>query len=426
MFMAPYMPGDSKKWLPPVICHGYGGDAKRKIHKLGNFNTFFTLAKTLAPLASPEKNADPLLPFMLSPEGFSPDMGTHVRIDALPNDFSVRQHYEEGWNKSDEPSVCPLIANSIAGFQKIWKSLDRPSWLSAPDKHIFDPLVGREDMTQQGQPKPQRSPVIVSCPGLGSTYIPEVTPHITLLNPHGSKQAYGPTGRVEEVFKDGEYKLPHFPVPTLHDFMLVMNTTEAHHLWGKMGFKHLTYSNVKPVPSFWHLPSEAYSTALCLLLAQYSKSPHSSIEALTQGRMAGRFLKTFTDPSAANHTPVEIYGFSAGSYTGMFVYRLLVEKSHFLSCKFSRGILGAIAFHPILFYDFILHNDASPLETTSSYKKSQARGIERPMLLHCTDDRLKHHVLPYPPLIDLLAGMKEHDPTAHKTILHKASHHSTG
>ena len=59
MFMAPYMPGDTKKWLPPAIFHGYGGDAKKKIRKLDNFNTFFTLAEILAPLASPEPDADP-------------------------------------------------------------------------------------------------------------------------------------------------------------------------------------------------------------------------------------------------------------------------------------------------------------------------------------------------------------------------------
>ena len=50
--------------------------------------------------------------------------------------------------------------------------------------------------------------------------------------------------------------------------------------------------------------------------------------------------------------------------------------------------MEAIAFHPILFYDFIMHNGVSPLETKNSYRKSQGCGIPRPIFLHCIDDRL--------------------------------------
>jgi hypothetical protein len=99
-----------------------------------------TLAEILAPLASPEPDADPLLPFMLSPEGFSPDMGTHVRIDALPHDFIARKHLDKGWNKQPEPSICPLISQSIADLQAHWKPIERPTWLTASPQLTIDPL----------------------------------------------------------------------------------------------------------------------------------------------------------------------------------------------------------------------------------------------------------------------------------------------
>ena len=115
--------------------------------------------------------------------------GALVRIDILPKNFSARQRLDEGWSKNEVPSVCTLIADSISGFQSSWNPIERPTWLHASSQLSFDPLVGRVDTQEQPQLKPQRAPIIISCPGLGSTYLPEVTPHITLLNPSGSKQA---------------------------------------------------------------------------------------------------------------------------------------------------------------------------------------------------------------------------------------------
>jgi hypothetical protein len=84
--------------------------------------------------------------------------------------------------------------------------------------------------------------------------------------------------------------------------------------------------------------------------------------------------------------PVYVFGFSAGSYTGMHVYRTLIEFEPQLGVRYSKGSLGAVAVRPILFYDFHLNDGMPPLSTTASYRLSQASGLPRPLLVHCYDD----------------------------------------
>ena len=121
-------------------------------------------------------------------------------------------------------------------------------------------------------------------------------------------------------------------------------------------------------------------------MSQKATDPSQSIDSLLQPQLACR------DSSAAlDGTPVRIYGFSAGSYSGIFAYRVLTEKGHALKCTFESGILGAICFHPILLYDFFLRKNDSPLKSARQgigYKAGQGTQLKRPILLHCTDDNL--------------------------------------
>jgi hypothetical protein len=141
--------------------------------------------------------------------------------------------------------------------------------------------------------------------------------------------------------------MPFYPAPTLHGLMLVFGTQKAVDIWNAIDQKELTRSAVVPLPSWWHLPSDAVTVALALLLLQYGADPPRSVDALLQPQLACRDSCNDSDG-----TPIRIYGFSAGSYSGIFAHRVLTEKEHALKCTFESGILGAICFHPILLYDF--------------------------------------------------------------------------
>jgi hypothetical protein len=110
------------------------------------------------------------------------------------------------------------------------------------------------------------------------------------------------------------------------------------------------------------------------------------VDSLLQPQLACR------DPCMVlDGTPIRIYGFSAGSYSGIFAYRVLTEKGHAIKCSFESGILGAICFHPILLYDFFLRKNDSPIKSADQgvgYKAGQGTQLKRPALLHCTDDAL--------------------------------------
>jgi len=70
------------------------------------------------------------------------------------------------------------------------------------------------------------------------------------------------------------------------------------------------------------------------------------------------------------------------------VYRILIDKGRDLNLKFVEGILGGLTFHPIMFYDFSLHDGKSPLQSEKSFTASTASDFQRPVLLQVTSDRL--------------------------------------
>jgi hypothetical protein len=85
---------------------------------------------------------------------------------------------------------------------------------------------------------------------------------------------------------------------------------------------------------------------------------------------------------------VNVAGFSAGSYTGFVVYRILIERGSILNLRFHEGILGGLTFHPIMFYDFCLHDGLSPIASAKTFKASQGSSLRRPTLIHCAEDQL--------------------------------------
>ena len=68
---------------------------------------------------------------------------------------------------------------------------------------------------------------------------------------------------------------------------------------------------------------------------------------------------------------------------------VFAEKEHVPKFTFESGFLGAICFHPILFYDFFHQKHNSPLKFADQgveYKARQDTQLRRPVLLRCTDN----------------------------------------
>ena len=424
--MSQYMPGD-KKYLNPMGFHAWGTNGKLKIHHLDNFDTFYTLAEALAPLVGP--TGEILLPYSMSPRGLAADMGVRINVHTVP-DFTgrARTTLEPGWTRQDI-RVCPAILTSLSALGTLLP-ISRPFWLldfassltqpsPAPTK-VEDTVPHHSrvgDQTSTAPPAPikvedtdpshsrvgaqtstassssplcaagpsssghQRRQLTIVCPGLRSDSLPEISGELSIINPRGLT-AYGPTAKLEEKFHKG-YAMPLFPTPTIHGLKLVLATEEALDIWGALGYTNLSRTEVKPLPSWWHLPSDAVTTALSLILALFGDDPVAAIQELVHSRVEVR--RPHLSPT---DTEVEIFGFSAGSYTGMLVYRVLIEKGHALGCSFHSGTLGAITFHPIMLYDFCMHEGQSPIASTKTFKASQGTPLLRPTLKHCAVDQL--------------------------------------
>ena len=82
--------------------------------------------------------------------------------------------------------------------------------------------------------------------------------------------------------------MPLFPTPTIHGLKLALATEEALDVWEVLGCSNLSETCVKPLPSWWHLPSDAVTAALSLILALFGKDPVSSIQELVHTRVEVR------------------------------------------------------------------------------------------------------------------------------------------
>ena len=306
----------------------------------------------------------------------------------------ARANLDSGWTYG-ELNVCPLIRASLEKLGQV-KPITRPTWLCTmeqPSNSLVEPdketvpsasnvKVEHEATTASATSSNIEDPVVIACPGLRSTKIEGVEPHFSILNPEGLT-TYGPTGKRVESFRL-KYQMPFFPVPTLHGLMMVFSTKSAIGLWNSIDQHDLSRKMVEPLPSWWHLPSDAVTTSLALVLLLYGQDPCWSIAKLLRPKLENR------DPLPITAgTPVKLYGFSAGSYSGMLAYRLLIEREHLLKCRFEAGILGAVCFHPIMLYDFFLRANSSPFRAADQgmdYRTSQGTPIKRPTLVHCIDD----------------------------------------
>ena len=124
--MEPYMP-DPDKYLPPVMSHAFGGNAKKLISALDTHTTFFTIEEALAPFPHPDNTKDPLLPMMLTTDGFTPCMGAHFSTPKLP--FAPAPVYQDSWIKQHSaPQGCSRILASYAVVSPTWRPLERPKW----------------------------------------------------------------------------------------------------------------------------------------------------------------------------------------------------------------------------------------------------------------------------------------------------------
>ena len=106
---------------------------------------------------------------------------------------------------------------------------------------------------------------------------------------------------------------------------MVFNTQASVGIWNCIGQHCWSRKLVTPLPSWWHLPSEAVTTALALVLLLYGKDPSWSISKLLQPRLELRSTEPFSIGA-----PIRIIGFSAGSLTGLLSDRLLIEREHLL------------------------------------------------------------------------------------------------
>jgi hypothetical protein len=287
-------------------------------------------------------------------------MGVKITIHTIPKFDDPREILEPGWIRR-EPNVCPRILESLVALGE-FAPLARPFWLQdkltkgwlkneagtqevktepAATTHSRD---GEDTNVEKGcTAKGSRKFLTVSCPGLRATSLPDkkgvIPADLSVTNPEGLT-AYGPTAKLEEKFYK-EYRMPLYPTPTVHGLKLVFSTARSLDIWQILGHENTSMTTVIPLPSWWHLPSDAVTSALGLILALFGSNPVNSIQELVHSRVEVR-----QPPVESDDTAVEIYGFSAGSYSGMLAYRLLVEKGHALGCSFHHGALGGVTFHP--------------------------------------------------------------------------------
>ena len=120
----------------------------------------------------------------------------------------------------------------------------RPPWLTPSTVDslvedcgdvVADKLMNEEDSAMQVDEKP----VIVACPGLRSSRLPDIEPHFSILNPDGHT-SYGPSGKRAENFENNKYQMPYYPAPTLHGLMMVLNSRTAASVWCSIGEKYLS------------------------------------------------------------------------------------------------------------------------------------------------------------------------------------------
>ena len=129
---------------------------------------------------------------------------------------------------------------------------------------------------------------------------------MTITNPEGLT-AYGPTAKLKDKFARG-FATPQFPTPTLRGLKLVFDNDEATEVWNTLGHRKLSRTSVRPLPSWWHLPSDAVTITLSLFLALLGHDPVSATQELVHTKIEIRMPEN--NPS---DTLIDVFGFSANA-----------------------------------------------------------------------------------------------------------------
>jgi hypothetical protein len=129
LFMEPYMP-DPDLYMPAIMYHAYGNGAKALMAALDKNQHLFTIEEALAPFPHPDGPLrEPLLPMVLTPDGFAPCVGAHFQKVTSPSP-SVRVFKQDWYLKYKEPQCCPLIAATLPKVRPTWPPLNRPNWVT--------------------------------------------------------------------------------------------------------------------------------------------------------------------------------------------------------------------------------------------------------------------------------------------------------
>ena len=162
--------------------------------------------------------------------------------------------------------------------------------------------------------------------------------------------------------------MPQFTMPTLHGLKLVFDQDEATNVWNILGYCSLSRTNVRPLPEWWHLPSDAVAVALSLLLTFFGRDPVAAVEELILIKIGAREPETHLSDAL-----IQIFGFSAGSYAGTLVYRIFIGKGHALGCSCSAA---TSAFTRSCFTVFVCAMDFRRLRPQQDSKPVTVPGLD--------------------------------------------------
>ena len=88
------------------------------------------------------------------------------------------------------------------------------------------------------------------------------------------------------------FAMPQFTIPTFHAVKLVCDNDEATNVWNIRGYRNLSRTNVRLLPSWRHLPSDPVAVANSLLLTIFGYDPVASIQELLHTKITVRKLET--------------------------------------------------------------------------------------------------------------------------------------
>ena len=318
--------------MPPLFVHGYGKRAKQFLEKI-DIAYWATFSEAL-------QGSLWWYPcFLDQPAGKFVTIQVSTGFHAIVEVPLVMRQFckEEGWHFT-EASFNELFGDCLRDVQvgHRWPLLQDLMAQADPRRElspVFEPVHSSQVHI--------REDVRVSCPGAAGDSLFAVRPHVAFENP--GNRFYGPT---REWFNEGQgqdskrRRHGDFHVNALH---FILRDPGCRTAWNKVlpnGLFRTCSADVKFCPPWLAPPCEAHGFAIVAVLSQFTV-------------WAAAFLKVFDSLSATAVTrdwtrrseAFHILGFSKGSYTGMFVHRL-VDLLGRHSPAMAIASLGALACPP--------------------------------------------------------------------------------